>query len=297
MPDDNDAGDRRAVGNGRSGATFEPAFCKSTGFEVYESYANDASEVGRGEAEIMTRAAYLLVGIVCYLIFFTTFLYLIAFVGDFPFVPHTVNVGPETSLPIAVIVNLALIALFGLQHSVMARKGFKQAWTRIIPAPLERSVYVLFASVALLLLITLWRPIPGLVWQAEAPVLVYLLTGLFGLGWAIVLISTFLINHFELFGLSQVWTHARGAELAEPRFRTPLFYRAVRHPIYAGFIMAFWSTPTMTWGHLLLAAGMTVYVVIAIRHEERDLIGLYGDTYVEYRTRVGMLVPRFLRAR
>lgn len=245
----------------------------------------------------MTRAFYLLVGVVCYLIFFATFLYLIAFVGDFPFVPHTVNSGPESSLPVAVIVDLALIALFGLQHSVMARKGFKQAWTRIVPAPLERSVYVLAASLALLLLIVLWRPIPGLVWSAEAPALQYLLLGLFGLGWAIVLISTFLINHFELFGLSQVWSQFRGAEPAEPRFRTPLFYSAVRHPIYAGFIMAFWATPVMTWGHLLLAAGMTVYVVIAIRHEERDLVGLYGDTYVQYRARVGMLVPRFMRAR
>jgi methanethiol S-methyltransferase len=243
----------------------------------------------------MTRALYLLIGVLSYFIFFGTFLYLIAFVGDFPFVPRTVNGGPASPLGIALIVDVALIALFGLQHSVMARPGFKNAWTRIVPPPLERTCYVLASSAALILLVWLWRPIPGWVWVTDTPILQYLLLGLFAIGWLIVLISTFLLNHFELFGLSQVWTHARGAQPAEPKFRTPAFYSAVRHPIYTGFILAFWATPAMSWGQLLLAAGMTVYILIGIRHEERDLIGVFGDTYVEYRTRVGMLVPRLFR--
>jgi methanethiol S-methyltransferase len=245
----------------------------------------------------MTRALYLLIGIACYLIFFATFLYLIAFVGGLPFVPHTVDSGPAGSLIVAVMVDLALIGLFGLQHSAMARPGFKAAWTRIVPLPLERTVYVLASSIALLIMMTLWRPIPGTVWVIESTGLMYLLWGLFAIGWGVVLISTFLINHFELFGLSQVWSHARGANPVESRFRTPLFYRAVRHPIYTGFLLAFWATPVMSWGHLLLAAGMTVYILIGIAHEERDLVGQFGDTYVEYRTRVGMLVPRFTRFR
>jgi len=244
----------------------------------------------------MTRGLYLLIGVACYFLFFGTFLYLLAFVGDFPFVPHTVNSGPDTPLGTAIFIDLALIALFGAQHSIMARPRFKAAWTRIVPPALERTVYVLAASLALLLLIHLWRPIPGWIWATDLPALQYLLWGLFAIGWLIVLVSTFLINHFELFGLAQVWSHARGAEPAAPRFRTPLFYRAVRHPIYTGFILAFWATPAMSVGHLVLAMGMTVYILIGIVHEERDLVGVFGDTYVDYRKRVGMLVPG-LRAR
>lgn len=245
----------------------------------------------------MTRALYLLVGVLCYFIFFGTFLYLLAFVGDFPFIPRTVDAGPESPLGIALIIDVALIALFGLQHSVMARPGFKAAWTRIVPEPLERTFYVLASSIALILLVALWRPIPGYVWVTDTPWIQYILLGLFAIGWGIVLISTFLLNHFELFGLAQVWSHARGQEMAPPRFRTPLFYSAVRHPIYSGFIMAFWATPAMTWGHLLLSVGMTVYILIGIAHEERDLVGVFGDTYVEYRARVGMLVPGLGRSR
>jgi len=246
----------------------------------------------------MARAFYLLFGVVAYLIFFATFLYLVAFVGDFPQAPLTVDGGGPFIEPFkAVLVDLGLIALFGLQHSVMARPRFKQAWTRIVPAPLERSVYVLFASLALIILFLFWRPIPLLLWSVEAPWAVYALWAVFGLGWAIVLLSTFLINHFELFGLRQVWSHAGGHEIPPPVFRTPFFYRFVRHPIYAGFVLAFWATPHMSAGHLLLAVGMTIYILIAIRHEERDLVGLFGADYEAYRGRAGKLVPRFGRGR
>ncbi|MBC7987728.1 MAG: isoprenylcysteine carboxylmethyltransferase family protein [Sphingomonadaceae bacterium] len=243
----------------------------------------------------MARALYLLFGAIAYLIFFATFLYLIAFVGDLPFAPRTVDRGPMAGATEAALIDLGLIALFGLQHSVMARQGFKRAWTRIVPAPIERSTYVLLASLALILMFALWRPIPGEIWRVENAALAALLWALFAAGWGIVLISTFLINHFELFGLHQVWGHARGHAPGVPRFRTPFFYRLVRHPIYAGFALAFWATPAMSAGHLLLAAGMTIYILIAIRYEERDLVGMFGTDYEEYRGRVGMLTPRLGR--
>jgi protein-S-isoprenylcysteine O-methyltransferase Ste14 len=241
----------------------------------------------------MARAIHLLFGILAYLVFFATFLYLIAFVGGLPYVPRSVDHGGDAaSLVAALVIDLALVLLFGLQHSIMARKGFKAAWTRIVPAQAERSMYVLFASLALIVMFVFWRPIPVELWSVTNPWLVYMLWGLFGLGWLIVLVSTFLINHFELFGLHQVWNHARGQAMTEPVFRTPLFYARVRHPIYAGFVLAFWSTPHMTIGHFFLAAGMTVYILIAIRHEERDLISLFGDQYENYRGTAGMLIPR-----
>ncbi len=244
----------------------------------------------------MARAFYLLFGVAAYAVFFATFLYLIAFVGNCPAIPYAVDRGPEAALPVAIAIDLALIALFGVQHSVMARAPFKAKWTRIVPAPVERSMYVLLASLCLIALFVFWRPIPGIVWSVSNPIAAYALWGLFGLGWLVVLISTFLINHFELFGLRQVWSHAGGHEIPTPKFRTPFFYRFVRHPIYAGFVLAFWATPVMTWGHLLLAAGMTIYILIAIVHEERDLVGMFGKDYEEYRGRAGKLVPR-LRGR
>jgi methanethiol S-methyltransferase len=243
----------------------------------------------------MARAFYLLFGFLAYLVFFATFLYLIAFVGDCPVIPYAIDRGPAAPLPIAIGVDLALVALFGLQHSVMARGRFKSTWTRIIPVPVERSIYVLLASLCLIILFLFWRPIPAPVWTATNPALVYVLWGLFGVGWLIVLVSTFLISHFELFGLHQVWAHAGGRPIPEPAFRTPFFYRRVRHPIYSGFILAFWATPAMSAGHLLLALGMTLYILIAIRHEERDLIGMFGAQYERYRSRAGMLIPRFRR--
>ena len=242
----------------------------------------------------MARILYLLFGVAAYLLFFATFLYLIAFVGDLPWVPRTVDRGGEIgSLGLALVVDVALIALFGLQHSVMARAGFKRAWTRIVPPPIERSVYVVAASLALILLFIVWRPIPAIVWSVENEVGAAILWALFALGWLIVLVSTFLISHFELFGLAQVWGHARGAaEVAPPAFRTPFFYRWIRHPLYSGFFLAFWATPQMSAGHLLLAAGVSVYMLIAIRYEERDLVALFGADYESYRHRAGMLTPR-----
>ncbi|MDQ8757712.1 isoprenylcysteine carboxylmethyltransferase family protein [Sphingosinicella sp. LHD-64] len=243
----------------------------------------------------MARGLYLLFALLAYAIFFATFLYLIGFVGNLPGPPRTVDRGPESTLAVALAVNVALIALFGLQHSVMARRGFKRAWTRVVPEPIERSVYVLIASLTLILLFVFWRPIPAQVWHVENAAGAAILWALFGVGWLIVLLSTFLINHFELFGLQQVYLHARGREAAPPRFRMPFFYRAVRHPLYSGFLLAFWATPVMSVGHLLLAAGVSIYMLIAIRYEERDLIHLFGDDYDNYRREVGMLTPKLRR--
>jgi len=243
----------------------------------------------------MSKAAWLLFAVIVYAIFFATFLYLIAFVGNLPYVPVTVDRGLQaSSLGAALIIDVGLIALFGVQHSVMARQGFKRAWTRVVPKQAERSVYVLAASAALIALFAFWRPIAATVWSVEG-LAALVLWGLFALGWLIVLLSTFLINHFELFGLHQAWLHARGRETAPPQFRQPLFYRLVRHPLYAGFFLAFWAMPVMTYGHLLLALGMSAYMLIAIRYEERDLVGLFGKDYEEYRGRVGMLTPRLRR--
>jgi len=243
----------------------------------------------------MSKAASLLFAVIAYAIFFATFLYLIAFVGNLPFAPVTVDRGPDAQLGIAVAVNLALIAMFGLQHSVMARQGFKRAWTRVVPRQAERSIYVLAASTVLIILFLLWRPIPILVWDATGTALELPLWALFAAGWLIVLLSTFLLNHFELFGLQQAWFHLRGRTAAEPQLRQPLFYRWVAHPLYSGFFLAFWSHPRMTAGHLLLATGMSVYMLIAIRYEERDLRALFGTAYDEYRAGVGMLTPRLPR--
>jgi protein-S-isoprenylcysteine O-methyltransferase Ste14 len=243
----------------------------------------------------MSRAAALLFAIVCYAIFFATFLYLIAFVGGFPFVPRTVDAGPAAAPAVAAVVDLALIALFGLQHSVMARPAFKARWTRVIPAVSERSVYVLSASIMLMILFLGWRPIDGVIWDVASSGLRMVLWAVFWIGWLTVLISTFLINHFELFGLQQAWFHGRGHAASVPQLREPSLYRVVRHPMMAGFFLAFWGTPHMTAGHLLLSAGMSVYILVALHYEERDLVGLFGADYENYRGRVGMLLPRFRR--
>src|SRR3954451_5353908 len=244
----------------------------------------------------MARLFYLLFGFLSYLVFLATFLYLVAFVGALSQVPLSVDFGGAIgSLPVAIIVDVALIALFGVQHSVMARPSFKAGGTRFVPEPIERSIYMLLASLCLILLFAFWRPWPTLLWSVSSPAAAYALWALFGLGGLIVLISTFLLNHFELFGLQQVWNHAEGSEAQAPVFRTPLFYKRVRHPLYSGFVLAFWATPVMTAGHALLAAGMTVYILIAIRHEERDLVGLFGSQYQDYRRRAGMLIPKLGR--
>lgn len=233
-------------------------------------------------------------GVAAYLVFFVTILYAIGFVTGLP-VPKDIDGGWVASLPEALIVNLALMSLFAIQHSVMARPAFKRWWTRFVPPFIERSTYVLLASLALLLLFWQWRPIPALVWQVHEPVLSISLTILSLFGWMIVFSSTFMINHFELFGLQQVLLNLRGRKAGELRFRTPLLYGLVRHPIYLGFLIAFWSAPTMTVGHLLFAAVTTAYIFIGIKLEEGDLVAEFGDQYRDYRIRVGMVLPKFRR--
>jgi methanethiol S-methyltransferase len=238
----------------------------------------------------MTRFIAFLYGLVSYVIFFASFLYAIGFVEGF-LVPKTIDSGASTSLTEALIVNLLLMSLFAIQHSVMARPQFKQVWTRLVPKSVERSTYVLFASLALALLCWQWRPMPTVVWNVENHNIAVALIGLSLVGWLIVLTSTFLINHFELFGLHQVANNLTGRPMPAPRFRTPLYYKFVRHPIYLGFVIAFWATPTMTLGHLLFAAVTTAYILVGILLEERDLVDVFGDEYLHYRDRVSMLLP------
>lgn len=239
----------------------------------------------------MPRILYMLFSVVAYAIFLVIFLYLVGFVANFEPLPRTIDRGPMEVWSFALLVDIGLIGLFGLQHSVMARQEFKQAWTRIVPAPLERSIYVLATSAVLALFFWLWRAIPAPIWSVGVPAGFWLLQGLSLLGWGIVLLSTYLINHFELFGLQQAWLHLRNREPAAPKLRMPLFYRLVRHPLYTGFLLAFWATPVMSVGHLLFAAGMTVYILVAVRYEERDLGAFFGEDYAAYQRRVGMVVP------
>jgi len=242
----------------------------------------------------MSRALCLLFAGIAYAIFFATFLYLICFVGNLPFAPATIDRGPDAPLATAVIIDLALIGIFGVQHSVMARQRFKRAWKRMVPEQLERSVYVLAASAALIVMFLFWRPIPSQVWNVggTGALILWLI---FASGWLVVLLSTFLINHFELFGLQQAWLHMSGRQAQAPELRQPFFYKWVAHPLYAGFFLAFWAHPHMTAGHLLFALGMSVYILIAIQYEERDLRGLFGKDYEQYRSGVGGLIPRFGR--
>lgn len=231
-------------------------------------------------------------GAVCYLIFLFTFLYAIGFVGNLV-VPKSIDTGPSAaSLTRGIVANLILLSIFAVQHSVMARPWFKRLWTRIVPQPIERSTYVLFSSLALILLFWQWRPITDFVaWDVTNPIAAAVLWALFFVGWGIVLLSTVMINHFDLFGLRQVNLYRRGEDYTDLGFRTPFFYRFVRHPIMLGFIVAFWATPRMTGGHLLFAAVTTVYILVAIQLEERDIVNAHGAEYDDYRKRVSMLVP------
>jgi methanethiol S-methyltransferase len=234
----------------------------------------------------------LLYGIVAYTIFFATFLYMIGFAGNL-IVPKSIDIGGVTDAPLAaaLLINVALLGVFALQHSVMARPAFKRWWTRFVPKAIERSTYVLLASVALILMFAHWRPLPApVVWQVGGAAAIALGVTHWA-GWGLLLVSTFLLDHFELFGLKQVFMRLVGREPQAPVFRTPLFYRRVRHPIYLGFLLAFWAAPTMTAGHLLFAVGMSLYILIGIWFEERDLIALFGDRYRAYREQVGMLLP------
>ena len=239
---------------------------------------------------MVKRILYFAYGSFSYLIFLGTFLYALGFVGNFG-VPRTLDGEARAPLFVAFAIDAALLALFAVQHSVMARKWFKQWWTRVVPRPLERSTYVLFSSLALIFLFWQWRPLGGVVWSVENPAGRVVLWGLFAFGWGLVLISTFLINHFDLFGLRQVWLYLLGRPYTALRFGTPGPYRLVRHPLYVGWLFAFWATPTMTLAHLLFSVATTAYILLAIRFEERDLSREHGESYEAYRRSVPMLVP------
>ncbi len=239
----------------------------------------------------MARLLAFLYGALAYVVFFVTFLYAIGFVGNM-IVPKSIDSGPTAAtLTRALIANIILLSIFAIQHSVMARPAFKRLWTRIVPQPVERSTYVLLASGALIRLFWQWRSMPDVVWSVENAAGRYILWGLFFLGWATVLVSTFLINHFDLFGLRQVYMYKQGQEYTDLNMTERFLYKFVRHPIMLGFIIAFWSTPHMTYGHLLFAAVTTVYILVAIQLEERDSVSIHGEAYEDYRRRVSMLVP------
>lgn len=230
-------------------------------------------------------------GIVAYITFLGSLFYAMAFVGDF-WVPKTINTGPEAESWLqALLINAGLLGLFAVQHSVMARDGFKKWWTNIVPKHVERSTYVLLTSLILILLFWQWRPLPEVIWSVESEIGYYILMGLFWLGWGIALLSTFMINHFDLFGLRQVYLHLKDEEITPIKFKEPGLYKYVRHPLYLGFIMAFWATPYMTLGHLVFAIATTGYIFIGIWFEERDLIRYHGEKYKEYRDRVRMFIP------
>jgi protein-S-isoprenylcysteine O-methyltransferase Ste14 len=235
------------------------------------------------------RITAFLYGIACYVVFLATFLYAIGFLGNF-LVPKSIDSAPQVPLMQALLINVALLGVFALQHSIMARQWFKSAWTQIVPVPVERSTYVLFSSLALILLFWLWQPMGGWIWNVENPTGRLVIEFLYAFGWLTVLVTTFLINHFDLFGLRQVWLYLAGRPYTQPGFRTPGPYRFVRHPLYVGWLLVFWSAPVMTSAHLVFAIATTAYILIAIQFEERDLMRFHQE-YVDYRRRVPMMIP------
>ena len=238
----------------------------------------------------MGRILAFVYGAVSYVVFFVTFLYAIGFVGNLV-VPKSIDSGAAAPFGQALLIDALLLGLFAVQHSVMARPGFKRWWTRFVPQPVERSTYVLLASLALILLFWQWRPLTDAVWSVENTAGRYILWALFFVGWALVLLSTFLINHFDLFGLRQVYLYQRGREYTHLGFRTVFLYKVIRHPIMLGFIIAFWAAPRMTVGHLVFSVATTAYILIALQLEERDMTNIHGKAYEEYRQQVSMLVP------
>ena len=238
----------------------------------------------------MGRLLALLYGVLCYLVFLATFLYAIGFVGGV-FVPLSLDSDPSAPFAESLLIDVALLGIFAMQHSVMARPAFKRWWTRFVPRSIERSTYVLFSSLALILLFWQWRPLGGVVWEVDGPMARDMLWTLFALGWVIVLVGTFLISHVDLFGLRQVWLNWRRAPYAPPGFVAPLFYRLVRHPIMLGFIVAFWAAPRMTFAHLVFTIATTAYILVALQFEEHDLATSIGEPYRDYQRRVRMLVP------
>jgi protein-S-isoprenylcysteine O-methyltransferase Ste14 len=242
---------------------------------------------------MIKRIGFFVYGLVCYAIFFATFLYAIGFIGGFV-VPTTLDGPARVPLARGIAIDAALLGLFAVQHSVMARRWFKERWTRIVSPVLERSTYVLLSSLALILVFWQWEPLGGVVWSVQNPMGRATLQALFGFGFLLVLVATFLINHFDLFGLRQVWLYLRNKPYTKLHFGTPLFYRFVRHPLYVGWFFAFWATPTMTYAHLLFAIATTAYILIAIQFEERDLVHEHGAAYEAYRRQVPMLIP-FMR--
>ena len=243
----------------------------------------------------MSKTLSFLYGVVCYLVFFVVFLYMIGFVGDL-FVPKSIDTGTEAAAAQSVVINIALLGLFAVQHTIMARPAFKRWLTMILPVQVERSTFVLVASLLLTLLYWQWRPMLGVIWRVDNPTGKAILFGLFWLGWGTVLFSSFIINHFDLFGLRQVWLHITNREYHHLEFQARSLYRLIRHPLMLGMIIGFWATPHMTTGHLVFAITATIYILIGIRFEERDLVRYHGQNYIDYRQRVPMLIP-FLKKR
>ncbi len=239
---------------------------------------------------MLKRVVVFAYGVASYGVFFATFLYSVGFIGNLV-VPKTMDSPSRMPFLYALGIDVLLLGIFAVQHSVMARPWFKRAWTKVVPEPAERSTYVLFSSLALIALFAFWQPLGGMVWDIQNPTARMVMYQLFGLGFGLVLIATFLINHFDLFGLRQVSLYLVGKPYTQLTFRTPLFYKYIRHPLYVGWFMAFWFTPTMTGAHLLFAVMTTVYILMAIRWEESDLIESHGEQYIQYRESVPMFIP------
>jgi len=238
----------------------------------------------------MKKTLFFLYGVICYVVFFGTFLYAVGFIGNI-FVPKSIDSVATLPFGEALLINIALLGVFALQHSVMARKGFKKWWTKFVPVQIERSTYVMFTNLALILMFWQWQPMGGVIWNVQDPTIRMILYGIFAFGWLMVLVSTFLINHFDLFGLRQVWLQLIGKKYTNLGFVTPGPYKLIRHPLYFGFLLAFWATPTMTVAHLLFAIATTGYILIAIQLEEKDLGSIHGRDYAEYKKKVPMLLP------